>query len=748
MEEMLQPPDHHADRSVSALDVAQLQAQNRLLLTLFRVASQLAAELGTRDLPGHAVRIIVDTLPEIDIVGLWLYDRAERRLRLAAIHSAPDVPQLAPELAAQLLLRLNEGAVGTALADHRPLLLPDRQAFADDVHALSAGNAGLLQAFAAQLPPSLRVVCLPLYLGTIPIGVLQLFDIGAGPIGNSSDLPLLQAFADQLAVVLRNAQIYAEMSEQHRRLQSFDAVVTAITAAADLPQMLEQVLSVTLYVVGAQSGMILLLNDGQAQIEVSYQLPTPDFAPGTIIDIDQTALGDAVRSGQPALQALPPEQPWAGLWSQGLEAIGLLPLIASSAVVGVLVLGLAAGQERLLDWPTLAALGNQIGIAIANHKLYMASQRERRQLAGVIASIAEGVIICDRAGQIVLSNQGATTMLEHPLHVGTSIDELARDLGMRTLDGWPLPDDALPLARSLRGEAYQDYEISVTNGSGSAMILNSSGAPLLADDGTIDGAVVVFRDMTAYKQHDAVREEFIAVAAHEMRAPLAAIKGYTDLLVQREMQRPDATERDRKGILMLSRQIEHLIRLVDNSLDVSRLDAGRFELYLQPADLVALIEASIDRISIGDANHHFVYNGPSSLPIVCDQLRIQQVFTNLLSNAARYSTAGTQITVDVWTEPCTIVENVVSGRGGSDQCVIVAVRDQGVGMTPEVQAKVFERYYRANTMTAASGLGLGVYISREIVMRHGGQIWLESAPGAGTSFYVMLPLRSEVEDRR
>jgi two-component system phosphate regulon sensor histidine kinase PhoR len=244
--------------------------------------------------------------------------------------------------------------------------------------------------------------------------------------------------------------------------------------------------------------------------------------------------------------------------------------------------------------------------------------------------------------------------------------------------------------------------------------------------------------MTAYKRHEALRDEFVAVAAHELRAPLAAIKGYTDLLVQREVQRPDATDRDRRGITMLSRQVDHLVRLVDNLLDVSRLDAGRLQLYLQPVDLITLIDASMDRISIGDRDHEFVVNGPQSLQIVCDQLRLQQVFTNLLSNAARYSPSGTTITVDVWTEACA---DGASSREDVDQCVVVAVRDQGVGMTPEVQAKVYDRYYRANTVTSASGLGLGVYISREIVLRHGGQIWLESLPNVGTSFYVKLPLQ-------
>ena len=108
-------------------------------------------------------------------------------------------------------------------------------------------------------------------------------------------------------------------------------------------------------------------------------------------------------------------------------------------------------------------------------------------------------------------------------------------------------------------QVFQDYDVVVRTSDGHDLVMSTSGAPLLAENGVIDGAVVVFRDVTAHKQHDAARDEFLAVGAHELRAPLAAIKGYTDLLVKREMARADATERDIRGIVMLSRQVDHLV---------------------------------------------------------------------------------------------------------------------------------------------------------------------------------------------
>jgi signal transduction histidine kinase len=130
------------------------------------------------------------------------------------------------------------------------------------------------------------------------------------------------------------------------------------------------------------------------------------------------------------------------------------------------------------------------------------------------------------------------------------------------------------------------------------------------------------------------------------------------------------------------------------------------------------------------------------LEILGDQLRLQQVFTNLLANAVRYSAPGTDVHVDVWTETTSAEHN---GRtdGTDETVVVVAVRDQGVGIAPDVQSQVFERYYRVNTALAASGLGLGLYLCREIVSRHGGQIVLDSMLGEGTTFRVTLPLNMQ-----
>jgi two-component system, OmpR family, phosphate regulon sensor histidine kinase PhoR len=724
MDNLLPSPRSNAAEVGVQPDLVAVPAPAWLVVALRRVAASLAeAEASVDQLAFAAAQHLGGTVPGIDHAVVWLHDEPRQQLQpLLADHAwLPGAVFRDPRGS----LRVGEGAVGSAFVAGQPLIhVP---ASGGDRRAALNGVAGQSEAV---------MICLPLRSGTKAVGVLELFNGDGG--WASVDLAPLQAIADQLALVIHNAQLADRLAAQDQRLRAYEAVVGV---EGDLQQVLERAVEGVLATTGGR-GVLLVAEQGGLRVAVEQGWRGSDFAPGALLDGEAAPFAAVLQTGAPQIAILPDDEWWQPIGQDGVDRLAMLPLTVGSDIVGLLAIGLAADDDPQLDWTTLGALGREIGTIIATHRLYAAGQRERRRLRSVIGAIAEGVIICDRDGRLVLANDAARALVGHPLPEDTLAVELGLTLEARDSDGHLLPSAQMPLARGLRGETFQNLDVRITNPSGTELTITCSGAPLLADDGSIDGAVVVFRDVTAIKAHDALRDEFVAVAAHEMRAPLAAIKGYADLLLRREMQRADGSDRDRRGVLMLSRQVDHLVRLVDNLLDVSRLDAGRLELYLQPADLVTLIEASIDRVSMGDANHEFHFNGPESLPILCDQLRLQQVFTNLLSNAARYSAAGTHIWVDVWTSACTIEDGVVTHVDGPDECVNIAVSDQGVGMTPDVQAKVFDRYYRANTATAASGLGLGVYLSREIVQRHGGTISLDSAPGVGTTFYVRLPLNA------
>ena len=221
------------------------------------------------------------------------------------------------------------------------------------------------------------------------------------------------------------------------------------------------------------------------------------------------------------------------------------------------------------------------------------------------------------------------------------------------------------------------------------------------------------------------KDVFLADVIHELKTPLAAAKAQAQLaLHQLGDRRTDATTA--RSLRLISQQIDRLNRLVGDLLEASRLEAGSVELQTSQFDLSALLEEMRNRMQpLGD-RHPIRINAPEKLPLIADKDRLEQVLANLLSNAIRYSPEGGPIEVDAET----------TGDG-----VHIRVRDRGLGIPREHQQLVFERFGRAHG-TSFGGLGLGLAISKGIVERHGGRIWVESTgrPGEGSVFHVQLPL--------
>lgn len=228
-----------------------------------------------------------------------------------------------------------------------------------------------------------------------------------------------------------------------------------------------------------------------------------------------------------------------------------------------------------------------------------------------------------------------------------------------------------------------------------------------------------------------VRDDFISVASHEMKTPLTPIKGFSQSLL-RQLERTDRPldrEQAAKILRLMNQQADRLNELVNDLLDTSRIRSGRFVLNRAPMDLVALCQEVADRfISQGEVNDHRL-RLTSTTPMVTgewDIRRLDQVITNLISNALRYSPAGSEVSVHIY---------------HSSYNAVVSVGDQGIGIPVTSIPELFQPFYRApNSVERFGGLGLGLYISREIVERHGGRIWAESpGPGLGSCFYVELP---------
>jgi PAS domain S-box-containing protein len=224
-----------------------------------------------------------------------------------------------------------------------------------------------------------------------------------------------------------------------------------------------------------------------------------------------------------------------------------------------------------------------------------------------------------------------------------------------------------------------------------------------------------------------MRDEFLSVAAHELRTPITGLRAATQV-VTRQLRRGDDIPPERLTQMMniIDHESEKLIRLVSQLLDVSRLEGGRVSLELSPFDLAALVRSLVTRVGLAAPGANIRVESPDTFWISADALRIEQVLQNLLDNAVKFSPEGGEITIDL-TRP-------------GPNLAHVAVRDHGIGLSPAEYERVFDRFYQVASGERTIGLGLGLYISREIIERHGGRIWVESPPDGGTRFLLELPV--------
>jgi signal transduction histidine kinase len=244
------------------------------------------------------------------------------------------------------------------------------------------------------------------------------------------------------------------------------------------------------------------------------------------------------------------------------------------------------------------------------------------------------------------------------------------------------------------------------------------------------------RRLLELEEVDRLKTQFLSMASHELRTPLTAVSGFIQVARRRitraagfesPAQWKEEASRTAETLEQAQRQSRRLGRLVDELLDVSRLQLGRVELHQRQVDLFASLNEVLDRIKLAHTTHTFELQ-PTDAPtlVLADQDRMDQVFENLLGNAVKYSPSGGSVVIRI------------AADGGEAH---VSIADQGIGIAPDELNNVFNLFYRSPDPRAGhvGGLGLGLYISREIVTRHGGRMWAESS-GTGSTFHVVLPL--------
>ena len=545
-----------------------------------------------------------------------------------------------------------------------------------------------------------------------------------------------------------------ERQEYQREQLAVGWVAAALNHPLDLKETLDTAVEALTAALGADDSAIMLVDEAKRVLHVAAERgygvgkrfpdlsldaplhPSIAFNMRKVHVYDSDALGD-----HPLHQALK---------QAGLKAGLSVPLLVQDQVLGVLVYSYTRPHHFSTNEQQVArAIADQIALAVLNARLYeevaeyaAAQENERRTLQTIIDALPAGVILRNKGGKPFVYNEAALKLAYNYGEVQTALEtgqtpiepvwEITRP------DGTVIGPDAFPSQVVIQTEEpVETSHLFVRQRDGRLVPILLNAVPLQDAEGNYTRGLSVFQDITALKELERHKDEFISVASHELRGPLTVIRGQTQLL-QRQLRRQEKHGETVPGLPYIMESMEsieaqtaRLNDLVNDLLDVSRIQAGKLNLQRGTVPLMPLITKAIQHWKPASDRH--VLGLETDMPAGevlghWDARRVEQILNNLLGNALKYSPEGGN--VEVWVQV-----------NEQKRHVLIRVRDEGLGIPPEALPHLFERFYRAGNVSSIGGTGLGLFISRQLAVAHGGDLWAESAGLAkGSTFFLRLPL--------
>jgi len=369
---------------------------------------------------------------------------------------------------------------------------------------------------------------------------------------------------------------------------------------------------------------------------------------------------------------------------------------------------------------------------VNNARLYQQSTQEKRRLDAILEASADGVMILDPSFRITKFNQALARVSgwsaaqaigrHHDDVIGLHHKRAGMTLAEAAAGGWPLVTRS-SAGLLVSGALYVEGDLQRRDGS--RVSVGITYAPLFDREGRVVNLIANVRDITRFREADELKNTFISIISHELKTPVALIKGYAGTLRREDAHWDPQTVRE--SAMIIEDEADRLTQLIDNLLDASRLQAGGLKLNRSDVAIDAVAKRLVELFRTQTTQHPFTADFPPSFPSVqADPARIEQLLSNLIGNAIKYSPNGGSVRV--------------SGRVTPD-AVEITVSDEGIGIPVEEQPRIFERFYRADDALSrrTQGSGLGLYIAKAIVEAHGGHIEVSSTPGRGTAFSFRLP---------
>lgn len=612
-----------------------------------------------------------------------------------------------------------------------------------------------------KLPRTFTIAVLPLMIRDEMFGLVEVLTVAADAVEASAltpdQLQLLGAIINQGSIALEIAHLFEELDERvaHRtralaeeseRVKILLRITTELTTSLERDRVLHKALQLVNDVVHSQRGTILLLDEEsnelmiQAAFGLEETVPAEGLASG--LRRDQGLAGWVIENREATIveDALQDER-WLDSQPESDRSVLAVPLISGDDVIGVMMLTdsrpalFTAEQLSLVE-----AAAIQVANAIHNAGLYDLIRQQADKLRtmmrdaqvevakqqSILQSIADGVLVAEADGTIVMANAPTVHILDLPLPqlLGKRVDELvglygeSGDEWAKTIDSWAHHPEALEPQTSLKNRLEIEDKIVLVHV-----------APVFANNDYF-GTISIFRDITKEVEVDRMKSEFVSTVSHELRTPMTSIKGYADLMLMGAAGNLIGSQLQYLNVI--KKNADRLQLLVNDLLDISRIETGKTQLALQPVDIPRVVNDVVNDHLRGRIQHEEKEISVSaeiapSLPLVnADPEKITRVLTNLVDNAFNYTPAGGFIKISAT---------------ANNNFVYISVHDSGIGIRKEDQHKIFDRFFRAESteVRGVPGTGLGLAIVRSLVEMHGGHLDLESEPGEGSIFTFSLP---------
>ncbi len=617
-------------------------------------------------------------------------------------------------------IRLGEGAMGTVAQTLEPLIIPSYHEWLGQ--SVQYADVTVHSVMAA-----------PLTIGRRLVGAIATVHSDPARVFGPEDLRLLNLFAPQAAIAIENARLFDAERQRAEEQRALLDTMRDLAGELELSRVLQAVLARAVTLLGVTGGEVAIYDEEGQALEVVASENIGKDSTGTRIRLGEGAMGTVAQTLEPLI--IPSYHEWLGQSVQyadvTVHSVMAAPLTIGRRLVGAIAT-VHSDPARVFgpeDLRLLNLFAPQAAIAIENARLFTDALRQREYFEALVSNSPVAIVVLDRDLKILACNPAFETLFGY-----TRAEVLGQDL------------DPLITTETTRTEA-QDYTERALNQpihglvrrrrkDGSPVDVEVLGVPVLAAGSRV-GLMALYHDITelleARRDAEAAsqaKSQFLASMSHELRTPLNAIIGYSEMLQEEVADLGQAALVVDLGKIHTAGR--HLLALINNVLDLSKIEAGKMDAYVEEFAVGRMLEdvvTTVRPLVAKNGNTLAVCADGDLGTMRSDLTKIRQVLLNLLSNACKFTDRGT-ITVSAGRED--------GDRGGT---MVFSVKDTGIGMTGPQMERLFEAFAQAEAATTSKygGTGLGLAISRRFCHLMGGDIEVASQPGRGTTFTVRLP---------